>query len=153
MSWNLECPGHPYAKGLVRLISFIFEVFALALTGASCGEGYSFASNCERLSDGQEGRASVAFKMNGSSVKLELLLHVCEGSAIVELDHPDGRTTESLEISGPCLRELRKEFAKEPGSWGLRVSAKGGSILYWAALHDRKKYQGPDDRDRFLVER
>ncbi len=153
MSWNSECPGHPYAKGLVRLIPFIFGVLALALTGSSCAEGYSFTSNCERLSDGHEGSTSVAFKMNHNPVKLELFLHVREGSAVIELDHPDGRTTESLEISGPCLRELRKEFAKEPGSWGLRVSAKGGSVLYWAALHDRKKYQGPDDQDRLLVER
>jgi hypothetical protein len=71
----------------------------------------------------------------------------------VELDHPDGRTTDSLEIKGPGIRELRKEFAKEPGSWGLRVTAKGGTVSFWAALHDRKDFQGPDDQARRLVER
>lgn len=80
-------------------------------------------------------------------------MRVDEGSAVVELDHPDGRTTEYLEVKGPGIREVRKEYPKEPGSWGLRVTARGGSVSYWAAMHDGTRYMGPDAQARRLVER
>lgn len=119
----------------------------------SCGETYSYTSNRESLADGRDGRASVAFALNRRPVKLELYLRVSGGKAVVQLDHPDGRTTEALELEGPGVREIRKEFDKEPGSWGLRIMARGGEVTYWAALHDRKKYVGPDDEAKRLVER
>jgi len=129
-------------------------VLALAaLCAASCGETYSYTSNSERLADGKDGRTSVAFDMNRKPIKLEIYLRLSGGRAVVELDHPDGRTTEALEVEGSGIREIRKEFDKEPGSWGLRVSARGGTVTYWIALHDRKKFVGPDDEARRLVER
>ena len=76
-----------------------------------------------------------------------------EGTGVtVEVDHPDGRTTEAIEVSGPGIRELCQEFPKEPGSWGLRLISKGGAAAYWVALHDRKKYIGPDEDVRRFVE-
>lgn len=96
---------------------------------------------------------SVVFKLNRRPIKLELYMRVDGGSAVVELDHPDGRTIEYLKIKGPGIRELRKELVKEPGSWGLRVSAIGGSVSYWAALHDHSEYIGADEQARHLVER
>jgi hypothetical protein len=91
--------------------------------------------------------------MNGRPVKLELLISIEGSAATVEIDHPDGRTTESIDVSGPGIRELCKEFPKEPGSWGIRVIAKEGEAAYWIALHDRKKYMGPDEDARQFVER
>lgn len=152
MTWVAGVPGDRREKGVACKLLCIVGAFAFALAGASCGENYSYTSRCESLADGQDGRASAAFSMNRRPVKLELYVRVDEGSAVVELDHPDGRTTEFLEIKGPAIRNVRKEFAKEPGSWGLLVTAKGGTVSYWAALHDRKKYQGPDYKARRLVE-
>jgi hypothetical protein len=125
----------------------------LALAAASCGQGSALVSRVVSLEDGRENRSSVVFKLNRRPIRLELYMRVDEGSAVVELDHPDGRTIEYLEIKGPGIRELRKELPKEPGSWGLSVSAKGGSVSYWAALHDRSEYLGPDDQAKRLVER
>jgi hypothetical protein len=118
---------------------------------ASCSESYSFITNGDRVSDGGDSRTSLAFALNHRPVKLELYLNVEGGKALVELDHPDGRTMDALEFEGAGIREIRKEFDKEPGSWGLRVVARGGTVRYWAALHDRKKYIGLDDEARRLV--
>ncbi len=153
MSWNRRRPGHPRAIGIRRGLLAWAGALGLALAGASCGQGYSLISHFESLEDGRENRANVVFKLNRRPIKLELYMRVDEGSAVVELDHPDGRTIEYLEIKGPGIRELRKELPKEPGSWGLRVSARGGSVSYWAALHDRSEYMGPDDQAKRLVER
>jgi hypothetical protein len=136
-----------------RVSSLPLAAFALAIFLASCGEDCSFAANSESLAEGRDGRTSVAFALNRRPVKLELYLRLDGGSALVELDHPDGRTTETFEVAGSGLREVRKEFDKEPGNWGLRVSARGGKVSYWAALHDRKKFAGPDEASRILVER
>ena len=141
------------ALHLARLLALATATFAFSALAASCGERYSLASNSESLIEGREGGISVAFNMNHRPVKLELYLRIDGGSAIVELDHPDGRTAESFEFKGPGIREFRKEFAKEPGNWGLRVTALGGGVSYWAALHDRKKYIGPEDEAKRLVER
>lgn len=137
-------------RGQVLLMA---GALCMALVGASCGQGYSMISHFQNLEDGREDRTSIVFKMNRRPIKLELYMRVDEGSAVIELAHPDGRTIDYLEIKGPGIRELRKELAKEPGSWGLNVSAKGGNISYWAALHDRSEYLGPDDQARRLVER
>ena len=128
-------------------------LLALAALLVSCGERYSFASCSANLVEGRDDRTSVTFALNHRPIKLELYLRVEGGKAVVELDHPDGRTTESFEVLGPGIREIRKEYRKEPGSWGLRVSALGGNVSYWAALHDRKKYEGPDEDARRLVDR
>ncbi len=125
----------------------------LALTGGSCGQSYSLVSHFQNLEDGREDRTSVVFKMNRRPIRLELYMRVDEGTAVVQLEHPDGRTIDYLEIKGPGIREYRKELAKEPGSWGLSISARGGNISYWAALHDRSEFLGPDDQARRLVER
>ena len=153
MSWESRGPGHPRARGIARTLALAAGALAIALSAASCGDRYSYISRSESLADGREGRASVVFSLNRRPVKLELYIRVDEGTAVVELDHPDGRTTETLEIQGPGIKDIRKEFAKEPGSWGFSVTAKGGSVSYWAALHDRKRYQGPDSQARRLVER
>jgi hypothetical protein len=128
-------------------------ILAVALSSASCGESYAYSSSREILPDGAEGRTGATFALDRRPIRLELYLRLEGESALVELDHPDGRTTESFEVSGPGIRQLRREFAKEPGSWDLRVRAKGGLVSYWAALHDRKRYQGPDDAARRAVER
>lgn len=133
-------------------VPWVLLSLALSASLAACGESHSYVSTAESLESGREGRASVAFELNGRPVKLELYLRLGAGTVLVELYHPDGRRTESFEVEGPGLREIRTEYAKEPGSWGLRLSARGGAIRYWAALHDRKKYQGPDDGARLLVE-
>jgi hypothetical protein len=137
---------HPHAIG--------FAILALAVSSfcASCGEDYPLASIREVLSDGHENRTSAAFAMNDRPVRLELCMRVEGTSAIVEVDHPDGRTTETIEVAGPGIRELCKEFPKEPGSWGLHITAKGGNVAYWVALHDRKKYVGPDEDAKRFVE-
>jgi len=84
---------------------------------------------------------------------LELLIRVDGTGAIIEIDHPDGRTTETIEVAGPGIRQLCKELSKEPGNWGLRIVAKEGDAVFWVALHDRKKYIGPDEDARRYVER
>ncbi len=142
--------GSSRATPLARVPALVLALAALAL---SCGERYSFSSKSANLVEGRDDRTSVAFSLNHRPVKLELYLRVEGGKAIVELDHPDGRTTESFEVQGPGVREIRKEYDKEPGSWGLRISAQGGGVSYWAALHDRKKYEGPDEDARRLVDR
>ena len=138
--------------GMTRLVRSLACFLAIAAL-CSCGESYASASCSGSLLDGRDGRASVAFSMNRRPVKLELYLRLDGSGALVEIDHPDGRTSEALEISGPGIRKIQKEFEKEPGSWGLRVAARGGAVAYWAILHDRKKYLGPDDDARRLVER
>jgi hypothetical protein len=125
----------------------------MALTVVGCGEPYPTVVNKGRILEGSESRSSVSFAMNGRPVKLELLIRVDGTGATVEIDHPDGRTTEAIEVAGPGIRELCKEFPKEPGSWGLRMFAKDGDAAYWVALHDRKKYIGPDEDARRFVER
>ena len=150
---NRRCAGHQRTKGIRRRLLSWAGVVGLALAGVSCGTGYSLISRFESLEAGREARSSVVFKLNHRPIKLELYMRVDEGSAVVELDHPDGRTIEYLKIDGPGIRELRKELPKEPGSWGLRVTASGGNVSYWAALHDRSGYIGPDDQARRLVER
>jgi hypothetical protein len=127
-------------------------VAACAALCASCSRPSTFISNRGVIDEGREAKSSAAFAMNGKPVRLELYVKV-EGSSVkVDIDHPDGRTTERLEVPGPGIRELCKDFPKEPGSWGLRLSAYGGSAVYWVALHDRKGYVGPDDEARRLVE-
>jgi hypothetical protein len=91
--------------------------------------------------------------MNGRPVRLELYVNIEGSGATVWVDHPDGRNTETIEVPGPGIRELCKEFPKEPGSWALRMTAQGGGMEYWVALHDRRKYLGPDDEARRLVEK
>jgi hypothetical protein len=91
--------------------------------------------------------------MNSRPVKLEALIRIDGAGATIEIDHPDGRTTEAIEVAGPGIRQLCKEMPKEPGSWGLRIVAKEGNAAYWVALHDRKKYIGPDEDARRYVER
>jgi len=83
---------------------------------------------------------------------LELYIELEASDAILELDHPDGRTIERIEVPGPGIREVKKEIPKEPGSWGLRLTVHNGKAAYWAALHDRKKFVGPDETGRQLVE-
>lgn len=124
---------------------------AAALFCASCGNGGTFVSERGVIPEGREAKASAAFAMNGKPVRLELYAKV-EGRALtILIDHPDGRTTENLEVPGPGIRELCKEFPKEPGSWGLRIYSDGGEATYWVALHDSKGYVGPDDEARRLV--
>lgn len=139
--------AHTHAIGL--------SIMAIAISAlcASCGEAYPSVFNHGSISAGREDRASIAFAMNGRPVRLELLIRVDGTGATIEVDHPDGRTTEAIEVAGPGIRELCKEFPKEPGSWGLRITASGGSAVYWVALHDRKKYVGPDADARRFVER
>jgi hypothetical protein len=139
--------GHPHAIGLAIL------AIAVSAICASCGEAYPTSTTRGRLFDGSEDRTSVSFAMNGRPVKLELCIRIDGTGATVAVDHPDGRTTEAIEVAGPGIRELCKEFPKEPGSWGLRLVAKGGSASYWVSLHDRKKYAGPDEDARRFVER
>jgi hypothetical protein len=127
---------------------------AVAVLCLSCGESYSSSAIDGRLEDGRDGRTSALFSMNSRPVKIELYLRLSQGaSAIVVIDHPDGRTTETLSITEPGIREVKKEFPKEPGSWGLRIEAKGGALSYWAALHDRKEFVGPDDETKRMVDR
>lgn len=142
---RLRARSHASGSAILALASL--------LACASCAEPYPTAANRGRLPEGGESRSSVSFAMNGRPVKLELLIRIDGTAATVEVDHPDGRTTESIEVSGPGIRELCKEFPKEPGSWGLRMVAKGGSAAYWVALHDRRKYMGPDEDSRRFVER
>jgi hypothetical protein len=131
----------------------ICAIAILILCCATCAESYTFVSNRGFLNEGVEGTAGAVFAMNGRPVRLDLYVNI-EGSGVtVWVDHPDGRTTDTIEVPGPGIRELSKEFAKEPGSWGLRVSPQGGGAEYWVALHDRRKYIGPDDEARRLVER
>jgi hypothetical protein len=90
--------------------------------------------------------------MNNRPVRLELCIRVEGTSATIEVDHPDGRTTETIEVAGPGIRELCKEFPKEPGNWGLRITSNGGDSVYWVALHDHRTYLGPDEDTRRFVE-
>jgi hypothetical protein len=138
---------HPHASR--------FAILAMVLTTffASCGNAVPVSSVRGLLSEGREERTSVAFAMNGRQVRLELCIRIDGTGATVEVDHPDGRTTETIEVAGPGIRMLCKEFPKEPGSWGLRLVARGGKAAYWVALHDRKKYIGPDEESRRFVER
>jgi hypothetical protein len=141
-----EGVGHPHAIGLAIL------AISVSVICASCREAYPSSIVRGHLSDGREERTSVSFAMNGRPVKLELYIRV-EGTGLtVEIDHPDGRTTEAIEVAGPGIRELCKEFPKEPGSWGLRLVAKGGNAAFWVSMNDRKKYVGPDEDARRFVE-
>lgn len=142
-------------SGIARPHSIGLAVLAMAVSAicASCGEPYPTAANRGILPEGREDSSSVSFAMNGRPVRLELLIRVEGTGATVEVDHPDGRTTEAIEVAGPGIRELCKEYPKEPGSWGLRISARGGRAAYWVVLHDRRKYVGPDEDARLLVER
>lgn len=137
---------HSYSIGCAVL------AIAMSLFCVSCGETYPFASNRETLSEGHEDRTSVAFAMNNRPVRLELCIRVEGTSATIEVDHPDGRTTETIEVAGPGIRELCKEFPKEPGNWGLRITSNGGDSVYWVALHDHRTYLGPDEDTRRFVE-
>ena len=125
---------------------------ACALFCASCTSSGTFVSTRGVLGNGREAKASAVFAMNEKPVRLELYVKV-EGSSVrVELDHPDGRTTDTLIVPGPGIRELCKDFPKEPGSWGLRLYSADGTATYWVAFHDKKGYVGPDDEARRLVE-
>jgi hypothetical protein len=138
--------GHPHAIGFAVLGILVSTLCA------SCGEAYPASTARGVLVEGREERTSVAFAMNGRPVRLELLIRIEGTGATVEVDHPDGRSTETIEVAGPGIRELCKEFPKEPGSWGLRLVARGGSSAYWVVLHDRKRYLGPDEDARRFVE-
>jgi hypothetical protein len=140
------------ARGASRAALLVCFAFMLSAILGACREPYAYAALGESLEEGQECRANVAFQLNRRPVKLELYLRLEGKSALVELYHPDGRRTEIIEVAGPGFREIRKEYVKEPGSWGLRVTARGGSLRCWAALHDRNKFQGPDEGARLLVE-
>jgi len=131
------------------ILSVLPSVLALSL--ASCGDGFRCASSSGVLDDGAEDRTSLSFPMNRRPVRLELFLRLDGGKALVTIDHPDGRTTESLPVEGAGIHELRKELPKEPGSWGLGLVAQGGTVTYWYALHDSSKYLGPDDEARRVV--
>jgi hypothetical protein len=137
---------HPHAIGLAIL------AISVATLCASCGETYPSAFSHGLLSEGNEDRTSVAFDMNGRPVRLELCIRVEGRGVTVEVDHPDGRTTETIEVAGPGIRELCKEYPKEPGNWGLRMTAQGGRAAYWVALHDRRKYVGPNEDEKRFVE-
>ena len=137
--------------GSFRLLA-ASAVLAACLLCSSCADGASYEAESTSLADGGDYSTSLRFALNHRPVRLELLVRVDSGKAIVELDHPDGRTTDSLEIDGPGLRAVRKEFPKEPGSWGLRVAARGGSVRFWEALHDRPGYAGPNEEARLAVE-
>jgi hypothetical protein len=142
--------GHPHAIGFAihTIVAIVVPTFF-----ASCRDNFPASSSLGVLAEGREVGTSVDFAMNGRPVKLELCIRVEGTLATVEVDHPDGRTTEAIEVAGPGIRELRKEFPKEPGSWGLRLISKGGTAAYWVSLHDRKKYIGPDEDARRFVER
>ena len=145
MSGNRSCiNGHPHAIGLAIAVLALF---------ASCGDTYPSVFSHGIISEGRADRTSVAFAMNGRPVKLELCIRVEGTSATIKVDHPDGRTQETIEVPGPGIRELCKDFPKEPGSWGLQITANGGSVAYWVALHDRRNNAGPDDDSRRFVER
>jgi hypothetical protein len=141
----------PWKRVFVGL-SFAIAVAILTACCAACAESSTFASNRGSLAEGVEGVANAAFAMNGRSIKLELYINLTGTGATIWIDHPDGRTTEAVDVPGPGIRELLKEFPKEPGNWGLRLESRGGSATYWVALHDRRKYIGPDDEARSLVE-
>jgi hypothetical protein len=133
-------------------LSFAIAVELLSACFLACAPTPAFTSNRGTLREGSEGVANAAFAMNGRPIQLELYINLAGSGATVWIDHPDGRTTETIEVPGPGIRELLKEFPKEPGSWGLRIEARGGSAEYWVALHDRRKYVGPDEEARRLVE-
>mgnify|MGYP001766087060 CR=1 FL=1 len=120
----------------------------LSLALCACDQGYRCATASGVLRDGAEDRASLSFSMNRRPVRLEVLLKLDGGKALVTIDYPDGRTSESLPVEGPGIHELRKELPKEPGSWGFGVSARGGPVTYWYALHDSSKYLGLGDEAR-----
>ena len=130
------------------VLAACLSIFALSCSGHDVSD-----IRQGRVAAGSEARDSVSFAMNGRPVKLELLIRIDGPGATVEIDHPDGRTTDAIDVAGPGIRELCKEFPKEPGSWGIRVSAKDGSAAFWVALHDRKNYIGPDEAARRFVER
>jgi hypothetical protein len=137
-------------------LSFSGKAFAIAiliLCCAACAESPTVVSTRGFLNEGAEGSASAVFAMNGRPVRLELYVNIEGSGATIWVDHPDGRNIETIEVPGPGIRELCKEFPKEPGSWALRMAARGGGMEYWVALHDRKKYLGPDDEARRLVEK
>jgi hypothetical protein len=141
------------AKAFSRTIGIAVPAMAISMLCSSCVEPYPSAINRGRIPAGDENRSNVSFAMNGRPVRFELLIRVEGEAATIEIDHPDGRTTEAINVAGPGIRELCKEFPKEPGSWGLRMMAKEGDAAYWVALHDRKKYIGPDEDARRFVER
>jgi hypothetical protein len=126
---------------------------AVTVLCAACGDIYPSVTKRGTLSEGREEQDSVVFAMNGRPVKLELCIRLEGSGAVIELDHPDGRTIETIDVAGPGIRELCKEFPKEPGSWGLRLHPMGGGAAFWVSLHDRKKYIGPDEDSRRFVER
>ncbi len=138
---------------MARSVGLAILAIAIAALVSACGEGYSYSVMKGRLEAGSDARTSAAFAMNRRPLRLEAYLRLSEGaSAAIVIDHPDGRTTDTLIVEGPGIRELMKEFQKEPGSWGLRLEARGGRISYWAAIHDKKKFAGPDEDERRQVE-
>lgn len=140
------------AKTALRKVSAaISAVLALALALCACGPGFRCATASGVLGDGAEDRASLSFSMNRRPVRLEVFLKLDGGSALVTIDHPDGRTSETLPVKGAGIHELRKELPKEPGSWGLGVQSRGGTVAYWYALHDSGGYLGPDDEAKRVV--
>jgi len=132
--------------------TFSYILAAVLICLSSCGEGARCAQASGLLLDGGEDRASLSFSMNRRSVRVELFLRLDGGKALVTIDHPDGRTTETLPVEGAGVHELRKELPKEPGSWGLGLEAEGGAVAYWYALHDSGSYLGVNDEVRSLVE-
>jgi hypothetical protein len=118
---------------------------------SACGGGYRYTESSGVLNDGAEDRASLSFPLNGRSIKLELLLRVEGGSALVTIDHPDGRTSETLPVKGSGVHEIRKELPKEPGNWSLGLQARGGTVAYWYALHDAGRYLGLSDEAKSAV--
>ena len=135
---------------LKALRAIILSSIAL-LCLASCGEGARRSSSSGLLMNGGQDRTSLSFPMNRRPVRVECVLRLDGGKAMGTIDHPDGRTTDILPVEGPGVHVLRKELAKEPGSWGLGLEARGGSVEYWYALHDSDSYLGIDDEALDLV--
>jgi hypothetical protein len=137
---------HPHTIG-VAVLATVALVFC-----CSCNERYAYTSGYGSLAEGRDGHSSIRFDMNRRPIRLELYMRLDGSSALVELDHPDGRTTDVIEVAGPGIRQIEKEIPKEPGSWSVCLTAQAGSTRYWLALHDRRKFIGPDDTAKHFIE-
>ncbi len=118
----------------------------------SCGESYDYTAHTNTIGEGETDSTSQTFRLNRSPIKLEVYARLVGADAVITLDHPDGRRTESIALVGDGIRDIQREYDKEPGSWGLNVTVKTGRVDCWLALHDRKKFVGPSDEVRNFVE-